>query len=149
QVAMRELLAKNARQKSRMISMQLSLVLNGAYCDVVRGQLSAQEASKKQNKQGRLVGDGMPRLLTATAFVERVVAFHDAAEKKAAELQTRKATAVERSAALKEWRKLEKARKARNDEIRELFRADVTAWEVERNRAKALHQRPGWKKPVL
>ncbi|KAJ7937487.1 hypothetical protein B0H13DRAFT_1852458 [Mycena leptocephala] len=54
QNALREVLAKNAAQKTRLIAMQSSLVLNGAYCDVVRGQLEAQEEKgcRAQNEKG-------------------------------------------------------------------------------------------------
>ncbi|KAJ7086060.1 hypothetical protein B0H15DRAFT_782219 [Mycena belliarum] len=149
QGALRQLLKKNASQKSQIITMQSSLVLNGAYCDLVRGQLAAQEESKKKKAKGRLVGDGLPRLLTAAAFVDRVVAFNDAAEKNAAELATRKATRTERSTVMDEWKALEKDRKARNMEIRAQHKLDVAAWEEERDRAKLLHKRPGWKKPLL
>ncbi|KAJ7723325.1 hypothetical protein DFH07DRAFT_1005419, partial [Mycena maculata] len=61
--------------KSQLITMQSSLVLNGAYCNVVRGQLAAQEENRKKKTKGRLVGDGLPCLLTSAAFVERVIAF--------------------------------------------------------------------------
>ncbi|KAJ7438902.1 hypothetical protein B0H11DRAFT_1752326 [Mycena galericulata] len=149
QAALREVLAKNAEQKSQMITMQSCLVLNGAYCDVVRGQLAAQEESRKKKAKGRLVGDGLPRLLTSADFVERVIAFHDAAKQKAADLETRKATRNERSSAMEEWKALEADRKARNEEIRVQWKSDVEAWEVERDRAKALHKRAAWKKPSL
>ena len=46
QNSVRELLAANKVQKSQLIGMQSSLVLNGAYCDLVRGQLAAQKESK-------------------------------------------------------------------------------------------------------
>ncbi|KAJ7438774.1 hypothetical protein B0H11DRAFT_1689936, partial [Mycena galericulata] len=149
QNSVRELLATNKNQKSQMISMQSSLVLNGAYCDLVRGQLAAQEEDKKAKKSGRLVGDGLPRLLTSTEFVRRVVAFHEAAEAKEAELLQRKATRTERSEAMNEWKELERVRKDENEKIRERWQADVKVWEAERDRAKLLKKRPSWKKPVL
>ncbi|KAJ7125846.1 hypothetical protein C8R43DRAFT_861091, partial [Mycena crocata] len=134
--SMRELVAANEEQKSQLISMQSSLVLNGAYCDLVRGQLAAQEESKKTKKKGRLMGDGMPRLLTATAFVRRVEEFHKAAEDKQAKASQNKVTRAERKAAMLEWTALEKIRKDENVAIRERWQVDVKAWEVERDRAK-------------
>lgn len=77
QIALREVIARNDHQKSCMIAMQSSLVLNGAYCNLVCSQLAAQEESKKKKTKGRLVGDGLPRLLLSSAFVKRVVEFHD------------------------------------------------------------------------
>ncbi|KAJ7125767.1 hypothetical protein C8R43DRAFT_898129 [Mycena crocata] len=149
QESLQEALAQNKQQKSQLISMQSTLVLNGAYCDLVRGQLAAQEEGKKAKKKGRLVGDGMPRLLTSTDFVRRVVAFHDAAAEKEAELSKRKATRAERSEAMAEWKELERVRKEENGKIRARWQADVKAWEAERDRAKQLGKRPSWKKPVL
>ncbi|KAJ7754670.1 hypothetical protein DFH07DRAFT_743702 [Mycena maculata] len=64
QAALREQQAKNKVQKSQMVAMQSALVLNGAYCDLVRG--------KNKKKKGRLVGDGLPRLLTAREACRRV-----------------------------------------------------------------------------
>ncbi|KAJ7331424.1 hypothetical protein DFH08DRAFT_708398 [Mycena albidolilacea] len=149
QNSVRELLAANKEQKSLLISMQSSLVLNGAYCDLVRGQLAAQEESKKSKKKGKLVGDGMPRLLTSKDFVRRVVAFQNAAEQKEAEMKKRRATKAEKSTAMSQWKELEKARKAENTAIRARWQEDVKAWEEERDRAKANGQRPSWNKPVL
>jgi hypothetical protein len=134
QNSVRELLAANKEQKSLLISMQSSLVLNGAYCDLVQGQLTAQEESKKSKKKGRLVGDGMPRLLTSKDFVRRVVAFQKAAEEKEAEMKKRRATKAERSTAMSQWKELEKARKAENAAIRARWQEDVKAWEEERDR---------------
>ncbi|KAJ7659988.1 hypothetical protein B0H17DRAFT_1145121 [Mycena rosella] len=113
---------KNKQLKSHIITMQSSLVLNGAYCDLVCGQPAAQEESKKAKMKGQLVRDGMPRLLTSTEFVHRVVAFHDAAETKKLELAQSEA---------------------------ENWQADVKAWEAEHDRVKKLNKQPKWKKPVL
>ncbi|KAJ7814819.1 hypothetical protein B0H14DRAFT_2315939, partial [Mycena olivaceomarginata] len=140
-----ELLAANKEQKSLLISMQSSLVLNGAYCDLVRGQLAAQEESKKSKKKGKLVGDGMPRLLTSKDFVCCV----KAAEEKEAEMKKRWATKAEKSTAMSQWKELEKARKAENATIQAHWQEDVKAWEEERDRAKAHGQQPSWNKPVL
>ncbi|KAJ7150439.1 hypothetical protein C8R43DRAFT_887278 [Mycena crocata] len=148
QNSMRELLAKNKQQKSQLIMMQSTLVLNGAYCDLVRGQLAAQEQSKTSKQKGRLVGDGMPRLLTSSEFVRRVEAFHADAAIKEAELSERRATRVERNDALVEWKALESRRKEENKAIRVSWQADVKAWEEERDRAKALGKRPSYK-PTL
>ncbi|KAJ7468837.1 hypothetical protein B0H11DRAFT_1732033 [Mycena galericulata] len=122
--------------------MQSALVLNGAYCDLVRGQLAAQEESKKKKRKGRLVGDGMPRLLTSTEFVRRVEAFHKESEVKEAELAKRKATWAERNDGLVKWKALERIRVEENKGIQAIHQADVKAWEEERDRAKLIGKRP-------
>ncbi|KAF8210232.1 hypothetical protein K438DRAFT_1499335, partial [Mycena galopus ATCC 62051] len=119
------------------------------YCDLVRGQLAAQEESKKAKQKGRLVGDGMPRLLTATAFVTRVEAFQKAAEAKVSQQSERKITREERKKAMAEWEELERVRKAENVAIRAQWQVDCKAWEAERNHAKLLHKRLSWTKPLL
>ncbi|KAJ7504995.1 hypothetical protein B0H11DRAFT_1709063, partial [Mycena galericulata] len=65
QAALRTAQGRNKIQKSRMVAKQATQVLNGAYCDLVRGQLATQEKKKNQKKKGRLVGDGLPCLLMA------------------------------------------------------------------------------------
>ncbi|KAF7326341.1 HTH CENPB-type domain-containing protein [Mycena sanguinolenta] len=150
QVALRKAHEKNRHQKHRIIEMQSALVLNGAYVDAVRGQLAAQEKKRARgNKKGRLVGDGLPRLLTARDFVNRVAEFERDAAAKAEELQKRKANREERGEALKRWKELDDQRKERNKEVRREHAIQLLAWEAERDLAKQQHRRPGWKKPTL
>ncbi|KAJ7819241.1 hypothetical protein B0H13DRAFT_1661490 [Mycena leptocephala] len=150
QSALRKAHEKNTNQKRQMVALQSALVLNGAYVDVVRGQLAAQEKKKgRGNKKGRLVGDGLPRLLTARDFVRRVAEFEQDTAEKAEALNKRKATREERSGALKEWKVLDDQRKERNKEIRLAHAIRVTEWEAERDLAKQQHRCPGWKKPSV
>ncbi|KAJ7435692.1 hypothetical protein FB451DRAFT_1019734 [Mycena latifolia] len=149
QTALRRELERNKTQKQRLVAMQSALVLNGAYVDLVRGQLAAQEKKKSDKKKGRLVGDGLPRLLTSREFVRRVTEFEKNARKKEEGLKQRKADREEKSAAMKEWKELDEARKARNKEIRSDYDARVKAWEAERDIAKEERRRPRWKKPTL
>ncbi|KAJ7122627.1 hypothetical protein C8R43DRAFT_865806, partial [Mycena crocata] len=149
QAALRTEQQRNKNQKRQMVSMQSALVLNGPYCDLIRGQLAAQEKKKNRHKKGRLVGDGLPRLLTSRDFVQRVVDFENDATEKASQLEKRKATRAEKGEAMKRWKELDDERKERNKEIRRNWEEDVKEWEAERDVAKAEHRRPGWKKPVL
>ncbi|KAJ7904145.1 hypothetical protein B0H13DRAFT_1507474, partial [Mycena leptocephala] len=149
QTALRREQERNKTQKQRLVAMQSALVLNGAYVDLVRGQLAAQEKKKSGKKKGRLVGDGLPRLLTSREFVRRVTEFEKSAREKEEGLKQRKADREEKSAAMKEWKELNDARKVRNKEIRSDYDARVKAWEVERDIAKEEHRRPRWKKPTL
>ncbi|KAJ7907239.1 hypothetical protein B0H13DRAFT_2503077, partial [Mycena leptocephala] len=76
QSALRKAHEKNTNQKRQMVVLQSVLVLNGAYVDVVRGQLTAQEKKKgRGNKKGHLVGDWLPWLLTVRDFVQCVAEF--------------------------------------------------------------------------
>jgi hypothetical protein len=129
--------------------MQSALVLNGAYVDLVRGQLAAQEKKKIEKKKGRLVGDGLPRLLTSREFVRRVTEFEKNAREKEEGLKQRKASREEKTAAMKDWKVLDDARKARNKVIKEEYTVRLKAWEAERDLAKLEHRRASWKKPTL
>jgi hypothetical protein len=64
---------ENAYNKGVIAGLQSTSILNGTYCDLVCSQLAAQEHKKKSQKKGKLVGDGMPRLLSAEMFVQQVV----------------------------------------------------------------------------
>ncbi|KAF8207773.1 hypothetical protein K438DRAFT_1464265, partial [Mycena galopus ATCC 62051] len=150
QAALRKAQEKTTCQKRQMVAMESALVLNGAYVDVVRGQLEAQEQKKScGNKKERLVGDGLPRLLTSRDFVQRVAEFGQAATDKAEALQKRKATRDEKSEAMKKWKVLDDERKERNKEIKREHAIWVTEWEAERDLAKQQHRRPRWKKPSV
>ncbi|KAJ6484115.1 hypothetical protein C8R45DRAFT_829978 [Mycena sanguinolenta] len=125
------------------------MVLNGAYIDLVRGQLEAQEKKKSDKRKGRLVGDGLPRLLTSREFVNRVAEFERNAREKEDALKVHQANRAEKSSALKQWKELEDARKACNKEIRAGYAQHVKEWGAERDVAKAEHRRPRWTKPTL
>ncbi|KAJ7217330.1 hypothetical protein GGX14DRAFT_341398, partial [Mycena pura] len=149
QAALRREQDRNKSQKRRLVAMQSALVLNGTYADLVRGQLAAQEKKKTDKKKGRLVGDGLPRLLTSREFVRRVTEFEQNAREKEEGLKQRKADREEKGAAMKEWKGLEDMRKARNKDIRAEYNVRVKAWEAERDLAKEERRRAGWKKPTL
>ncbi|KAF8059285.1 hypothetical protein FPV67DRAFT_1426358 [Lyophyllum atratum] len=136
-------------QKGRLVSMQGSLVLANVYCDRLHEQLAAQDEHEKKKVKGRLVGDGLPRLLTATDFVTRVSDFHKAAVQKAAETTQKKASWAERAEAMKEWKRLDDERKERNKVIKDGYHHDVRLWEAERDQARLEKRRPGWNKPSM
>ncbi|KZP23536.1 hypothetical protein FIBSPDRAFT_684112, partial [Athelia psychrophila] len=115
---------------SRVLQLQASAVLNQMYCDLLRKQLTHKEEEKKKGKgKGRLVGDGMPRLLTSDEFYERVVEFQAAQEREDTEKAVRKAARKDRDGVLGPWRDRETARKARNVAIRDRNRKAATDWE--------------------
>ncbi|KLO14846.1 hypothetical protein SCHPADRAFT_811807, partial [Schizopora paradoxa] len=61
---------------SALTIMQVSLTLQNLYCERLRGQLHAKEAKGNGKKSsGKLIGDGLPRCLTADEFIARVEAF--------------------------------------------------------------------------
>ncbi|KAG1795027.1 uncharacterized protein HD556DRAFT_1217952, partial [Suillus plorans] len=79
--ALRETEAANAALKQRVITLQASNILNEMYCSKLRSQLANQESKKHGGKDsGKILGDGLPRLLSGDEFYEQVVEF-EAAQK--------------------------------------------------------------------
>jgi hypothetical protein len=128
--------ARECSQHNVTVADNARLVMQELYCERVRGQLFSAEAKKKQrNGKARLMGDGLPVLLTGDGFYERTVA-HEEAEAQEAERQSKRAAEKERmSDSLAAWRANEDAKKSRNRERIALYREAVAVWEVERNRA--------------
>ena len=50
-----------------------AVLLQGCYCDTLQSQLATQEEKRKGKKKGKLVGDGLPWLLTDPDFIMWVV----------------------------------------------------------------------------
>ncbi|KAF9501088.1 hypothetical protein BDN71DRAFT_1501378 [Pleurotus eryngii] len=149
QQALCDVMQKNTMMKEQLTSMQSALVLNGVYVDLVRKQLQAQEEKSKKKKKGWLVGDRMPRLLSAHTFVNRVEEFHRETERKVAEAKKKKASRMCHSEALKEWRKLDKERVRQNEEIRTQWQADKAACEAEVKLAQEEGREPEAENPGL
>ncbi|KAF9005557.1 hypothetical protein BDQ17DRAFT_1218267, partial [Cyathus striatus] len=62
--------------KSHISNLQSSNLLNKAYCNSLRFQLAFKEEKKAAGKgKGKLMGDGMPKLLSGDDFYEHVVEF--------------------------------------------------------------------------
>ncbi|KIK74609.1 hypothetical protein PAXRUDRAFT_19703 [Paxillus rubicundulus Ve08.2h10] len=62
--------------KQCIITLQAQAVLNEAYCNKLHFQLAFQEEKKSNpGTSGKLVIDGLPRLLSGDKFYERVVEF--------------------------------------------------------------------------
>jgi hypothetical protein len=69
QQALHEANSRNMHQKDMITGLQSATVLQGKYCETVHSQLAGDEEKKKGTKKGRLMGDGLPRLLTDADFI--------------------------------------------------------------------------------
>ncbi|PPQ88599.1 hypothetical protein CVT25_009837 [Psilocybe cyanescens] len=58
------------RMEIHVFELQASHILNEAYARQLKQQLAAKEEKKSKKKAGKLVGDGLPRLLTGDQFYE-------------------------------------------------------------------------------
>ncbi|KIK78359.1 hypothetical protein PAXRUDRAFT_16915 [Paxillus rubicundulus Ve08.2h10] len=97
--------------------LQAQAVLNEAYCNKLHFQLAFQEEEKKNpGATGKLVKDGLSRLLSGDEFYEKVVEFMKWQKGKETQKETRQAEQEELKAANDEWKKNEAKRKAEKQE---------------------------------
>ncbi|KAJ8592234.1 hypothetical protein M405DRAFT_695312, partial [Rhizopogon salebrosus TDB-379] len=135
---LREAEAANAGLKQRVISLQASNILNEMYCAKIRSQLAHHESKKRAgNSGGKVLGDGLPRLLSGDEFYERVVEFEEGQTRAATEKRTRAEERKRHAEALADWKKLEGARKVENKARRERYREALQIWQSEKALAKA------------
>lgn len=97
-----------------MMGLQEASVLQIRYCDKMRGQLAAQEDKAGRKKSTRLVGDGLPCMLTGDVFVAQVIAHENGMEADAREKELRAKRRTERSEELARCKREEIDRKERN-----------------------------------
>ncbi|KIJ63711.1 hypothetical protein HYDPIDRAFT_49718, partial [Hydnomerulius pinastri MD-312] len=71
--------AVNAALKQCLIASQAATILNEMYCSKLRGQLAHYEDKKHKGVgKGKVLGDGLPRLLSGKEFFQKVVKFEEA-----------------------------------------------------------------------
>jgi hypothetical protein len=123
--------------------LRCQVVLLDSYVGRIKGALHSKE-KKKDKESGRLVGDGLPRLLTGDEFVAAVKRYREALRK--AE-EDKRAKAEERDAlkALKDAWKTEQAKiDAVNQEVLEEWKQEVRRWEDMRDGMKEQGLKRGW-----
>ncbi|KAG1818202.1 uncharacterized protein BJ212DRAFT_1480019 [Suillus subaureus] len=113
--ALHEAEAANVTLKKCDIALQASNILNEMYCAKICSQLAHQELKKQAgNNGGKILGDGLPHLLSGDEFYERVIQFEEAQTRAAAKKRTRTKEQKRHAEALADWKKLEDAKKAEN-----------------------------------
>ena len=124
--------------KSHAAKLQSMMVLQRLYCQRVRRQLNTKEVkdSKKGKKGGRILGDGLPKLLTSDEFIALVDKHEVAMEKAERAKQARKALRAQYEVELAEWELNEEGRKERNVALLQEFETMLTNWENARKAAK-------------
>ena len=75
QDALHQSYTREDQSKAELIRVQSSVVLQAMFCERLSSQLAAQEEKQKSThkRKGKLIGDGLPRLLTGDEFHGRVV----------------------------------------------------------------------------
>ena len=129
--------AKLDVQKTHLIALQSSLVLNGIYVEDVRGQLAAQEEAKKnKQKKGQLVADGRPCLYTVKQFTQEVKVHTEETIQKEAKAKSRKEQRAAKAVTAEGQKVAEAEPVVQNKEIQAEWKKEVAAWEAERDLAK-------------
>ena len=149
QDALRRSLAREDQYKASTVELQSVLVLQSIHCNRIMGQLAAQEENQNEGKKkkDKLMGDGMPRLLTGDVFYDQVVEFDKAAADEEAQHENRKKQRESRAEALEIWKEAEKERRERNMIRKEIFKEELEAWEIEKELAKLERRKPRWGQP--
>jgi hypothetical protein len=134
---LRESEATNISLKRRVIELQAANVLNEMYCNMLRGQLAKQEEKRQKGKEkGKLIGDGLPRLLSGDEFYEKVVVYEEERKKAVAEKKSRKIEREQRTEVLLEWKKLEEGRKNENKARRAKYQTAMEQWKEAKAKAR-------------
>ncbi|KAI6019098.1 hypothetical protein EDC04DRAFT_2576127 [Pisolithus marmoratus] len=144
-------LARENQAKAALVGMQSTVVLQSLFCGRLSNQLAAQEDKQKEQKKrrGKLVGDGLPRLLTGNEFYSRVVEFERSAADEELERRSRQKRREERAEEMAVWKAAEVERRERNKARKLAYKVELATWEVERDAAKLLRRQPCWKQPKL
>jgi len=126
--------------KGWILQLQATMVLQRLYCGRVRRQLAAKEIKegvRAKKKGGKLLGDGLPHLLTDDEFFEKVKAHWEAAEAAEVEREARKQQRQDQATEVENWKKQEEERKKRNQGLEVKWKGAVEEWERRKAEAKA------------
>lgn len=149
QDALMELIKRESHQEGAIHELRANMVLQSIYCERLRGQLHARESVGKEKKgSGKLLGDGLPRILTGDDFVKKVQEFAQRQlEEEDARLQKRQER-EQYASLLAKWKLLDGARKQKDKARTAEFKEEMRCWKEEQRIAKTEKRRPAWNKPV-
>ncbi|KAG1848680.1 hypothetical protein F4604DRAFT_1812073 [Suillus subluteus] len=147
--ALREAYEREDYYKGALYGMQSTAVLQEMYCKTLSSQLAAQEEKKLARKREKLVGDGLPRLLTGDEFYRSVVVHNNAADAEVAARESRRQERDERASLMKAWKEEDAKRLERNEVRRQEYKEELRQWEEERAKAKLERRRMTHVKPKL
>lgn len=136
--------------KQVILELQAANVLNGLFIDRVQERLEGQEEKEgRPSKKRKLLGNGLPKLLTDDD-VFMAVADCEAEQEREKDLQAKRKEDVERyEGALAAWKILEKERDERVKAQRERYREDKERWDIEKVEATQQGRKVAMARPVL
>ncbi|KAJ3494531.1 hypothetical protein NLJ89_g10787 [Agrocybe chaxingu] len=110
--------------------------------------LAALEEKKENDKmKGKLIGNGLPKMLTGDDFYEHVVKFTKWQREQEQQKMERKEAAKSYKEELSTWKVAEEAQKERNKEISMVYHEALDAWEEWKAAAKAAGKACQFKEP--
>ncbi|KIM35935.1 hypothetical protein M413DRAFT_78950 [Hebeloma cylindrosporum] len=136
--ALREAESQNLRSEMHTFELQAANILNEAYADRLKKQLAAKEEKQtKKKKATRLVGDGLPCLLSGDEFYELAKEKEREVEEEARQKEAKKDGRAAYKLAMAEWNEAERERKDAKALANATFKKVEAAWTKKRDAAKA------------
>jgi hypothetical protein len=146
QQALRDANERDMQRKDVLAGLQSATVLQSKYCEEVRSQLAGNEEKKRGTKKGRLMGDGLPRLLTNPAFIDRVAEHEGNQKREVQEKMARKEAREGHKERLQQWKAAMAVRAEENEGLLAEWRLEVEEWEERRSEMKKDGKTRGWGK---
>ncbi|KAJ8074641.1 hypothetical protein PM082_022219 [Marasmius tenuissimus] len=135
QDALRKSIAQSTMYQGQALQLQATCVMQNLYCDQVWKQLLAKEEKGQKIKRGKLMGDGLLKMLTSDEYYQKVVEHEEAQKVDEEEKRARKTAREKQAAAMTIWEGNE-AKKERNEGRHEEWKKAVKEWEMEHKEAK-------------
>ncbi|KAK7692708.1 hypothetical protein QCA50_004341 [Cerrena zonata] len=127
-VIIKEAEQENQVLRRRVMELQAANILNEAYCKTLREQLAFKDKGKGKEKGDRLLGDGLPVLLTDDFFMKRVEEWEKEQQKKRTEKMKRDVDKKAHSEKLAEWKIQKKNRQEAINKINADWEAAKQQW---------------------
>ncbi|KAI6012293.1 hypothetical protein PISMIDRAFT_103525, partial [Pisolithus microcarpus 441] len=96
---------------------------------------SGRQGKKRKKRKGKLMGDGLPRLLTGEAFYNRVVEFENAAAEEEVQRENQRKQKESQAEALGAWKVADKEWQQCNKACNETYKTELGNWKAERELA--------------
>ncbi|KAH7098831.1 hypothetical protein BKA62DRAFT_602429, partial [Auriculariales sp. MPI-PUGE-AT-0066] len=130
QETMKTMLKVSTAQQKALLHAHAHLVLQQTYVTRVKAQVAEEEQKRiaKSARKPRILGDGMPHLLTHDEFCARVDAAVRVDRDKARQQASRAAGLDRWKAAVAAWKHIYDAAQERNDQIKARFTAAKLAY---------------------
>jgi cell division septation protein DedD len=143
--ALREAESWNARAEVHAFELQASNILNEAYTERLRKALEAREEKQGKKKGIKLVGDGLPKLLSGDNFYELAQAKEKEVREVLKQKEARKEGRVAYDAAIEEWAVADQERKDERDAIKANNTQTKAAWD--KRKAAAVKKKKKFTEP--